>query len=229
MYFDYYYLILVVPMLLLSLYAQFKVKSTYSKYSKVANSRHLTGESAARMLLSAGGVSGVRVERISGELTDHYDPKADTIRLSDGVYNSTSIAAIGIACHEAGHAMQYHTSYVPIKFRMTLVPICNFASKLSLPLMLLGVILNFGSLALIGVIAFGIANLFELVTLPVEFNASRRAIKAIEDNNFLYGDEVKAAKKVLSAAALTYVAALAVAIANFLRYLIIFGSNRRRD
>ncbi len=226
MYFDYYYLILVVPMLILSLIAQGMVQSSYKKYSRLMGTRHITGAQAAEMLLRSRGVYDVRVERVGGNLTDHYDPKANVIRLSDGVYSSSSVAAVGIACHEAGHALQYAQSYAPIKFRMALVPVCNIASQLSVPLIILGIVLNFFQLAYIGIAAFAISTVFQLVTLPVEFNASRRAMNIIKEQNILYGDEAKGARKVLTAAAMTYVAALAVSLANLLRFVFIIGNRR---
>ncbi len=226
MYFDYYYLIFVVPMLILSLIAQGMVQSSYKKYSKLMGARRITGAQAAEMLLRSRGVTDVRVERISGNLTDHYDPKANVIRLSDGVYSSSSVAAVGIACHEAGHALQYAQSYAPIKLRMALVPVCNIASQLSVPLIILGIVLNFFQLAYIGIAAFAVATVFQLVTLPVEFNASRRAMSIINEQNILYGDEAKGARKVLTAAAMTYVAALAVSLANLLRFVMIVGNRR---
>ena len=227
MYFDYYYLILVVPMLILSLIAQGMVNGSYKKYSKVLGSRRITGAQAAEMLLKARGVNDVKIERVGGSLTDHYDPKANVIRLSDGVYSSSSVAAVGIACHEAGHALQYAEKYAPIKFRMALVPVCNIASNLAIPLIVLGLVLSFFELAYIGIAAFALSTVFQLVTLPVEFNASRRAMAIINEQNILYEDEAKGARKVLTAAAMTYVAALAVSLANLLRFVLIVG--RRRD
>lgn len=227
MYFDYYYLILVVPMLILSLIAQGMVNGSYKKYSKVLGSRRITGAQAAEMLLKARGVNDVKIERVGGSLTDHYDPKANVIRLSDGVYSSSSVAAVGIACHEAGHALQYAEKYAPIKFRMALVPVCNVASNLAIPLIVLGLVLSFFELAYIGIAAFALSTVFQLVTLPVEFNASRRAMAIINEQNILYEDEAKGARKVLTAAAMTYVAALAVSLANLLRFVLIVG--RRRD
>ena len=227
MYFDYYYLILVVPMLILSFIAQGMVQSSFKKYSKLNGARRLTGAQAAEMLLRSRGVYDVKIERVGGNLTDHYDPKANVIRLSDGVYSSTSVAAVGIACHEAGHALQYAEKYAPIKFRMALVPVCNIASNLAIPLIILGLALSFFELAYIGIAAFALSTVFQLATLPVEFNASRRAMNIIEEQNMLYGDEAKGARKVLSAAAMTYVAALAVSLANLLRFVLMVGGRRR--
>lgn len=226
MYFDYYYLILVVPMLILSLIAQGMVQSSFKKYSKLMGSRRITGAQAAEMLLRSQGVYNVRVERVGGNLTDHYDPKTNVIRLSDGVYSSSSVAAVGIACHEAGHALQYSESYAPIKFRMALVPVCNIASQFAIPLIILGIVLSFFELAYIGIAAFALSTVFQLVTLPVEFNASRRAMSIIKEQNMLFDEEVKGARKVLTAAAMTYVAALAVSLANLLRFVMIVGNRR---
>lgn len=226
---DYYYIVLVLPMVLLAFGAQLMVKTSYSKYSKMANRKGLTGAQAAQALLRSNGVYDVRIERVSGELTDHYDPKANVIRLSQGVYDSSSVAAVGIACHEAGHALQYSSEYAPIKLRMTIIPICNVASNIAFPLFLIGFILNFYELALAGVVAFAVATLFQLVTLPVEFNASRRAMETIRSEGLLYDDEAAGARKVLTAAAMTYVAALAVSLANLLRFVLLLGGGRSRD
>ncbi len=234
MYFDYYYLILVLPCVILSLWASANVNSTFKKYANQYSVRGLTGAQAAQRVLSANGVSGVRIERISGNLTDHYDPRGNVIRLSDSVYDSTSTAAIGVACHEAGHAVQYAKSYAPIKLRAAIIPITNIGSKLAMPLILLGLLFSFGgsynySLVYAGIACFGLSVLFQLVTLPVEFNASRRAMQAIESTGILTDDEQKGARKTLTAAAMTYVAAMAVALAQLLRLLLIFGGRRRDD
>ncbi len=234
MYFDMTYLVLVMPFLLLSLWASANVNSTFKKYSKQLSYRRITGAQAAQRVLSANGVTGVRIERVKGNLTDHYDPKSNVIRLSDSVYDSTSTASIGVACHEAGHAVQYAQNYAPIKLRAAIVPITNFGSKLAMPLILLGLVLtyleNFSYvLVYAGIICFSLSVLFQLVTLPVEFNASRRAMQAISEGNILTEDEQKGAKKTLRAAAMTYVAATAVALAQLLRLLIVFGGRRRND
>lgn len=226
-YIDTWYLILVLPAIIISLIASANVNSTFKKYSKVASLRGTTGADAARRVLEANGVFGVQIERVSGNLTDHFDPRTNTIRLSDGVYASTSVAAVGVAAHEAGHAVQYAESYAPMKLRSAIIPITNIGSNLAMPLVLLGIILSMPLLADIGILAFSFSTLFQLVTLPVEFNASSRAIKAIEG----FADdesEVKSAKKVLRAAAMTYVAALAVSLANLLRLIMIVGGNNRR-
>ena len=232
--FDWTYLVLVLPCVLLSLWASSNVNSTFKKYSKQYSRRGITGAEAAQRVLSANGVRSVQIQRVSGNLTDHYDPKANVIRLSDGVYQNTSTAAIGVACHEAGHAVQYAQGYAPIKLRAAIIPITNFGSKLAMPLILLGILFSAFSymaewLIYLGIACFGLSLVFQLVTLPVEFNASRRAMQAIEQGNLLTEDEQKGARKTLSAAALTYVAATAVSLAQLLRLLALFGNNRRRS
>ncbi len=233
--FDMTYLIFVLPCLILSLWASSNVNSTFKKYANQQSIRRITGAQAAQRVLSANGVSGVRIERISGNLTDHFDPKANVIRLSDSVYDDTSTAAIGVACHEAGHAVQYAQHYAPIKLRAAIVPITNIGSRLAMPLILLGLLLSFGenlsyAFVYLGIACFGLSVVFQLVTLPVEFNASRRAMEAIASGNILTEEEQRGARKTLTAAALTYVAATAVALAQLLRLLVIFGGrNRRRD
>lgn len=224
---NYYYMILVLPMIILSLIASAKVKSSFNKYSKVLSQRRLTGAQAAFEVLRYYGITNVRIERVNGNLTDHFDPRTNVIRLSDNVYNSASVAAIGVACHEAGHAAQYAQSYVPIKIRNTVLPLANLGSKLGIPLAVLGFFLGFSYLAYAGVIFFSFAVLFQIVTLPVEFNASKRAIHVIGETDILSNEEKSGAKKVLTAAAMTYVASLAVSIANLLR--LILTVNRRRD
>ena len=232
--FDITYIILVLPCLILSLIASASVNSTFKKYSHQLSYRGITGAEAARKVLTSNGISNVRIERVSGKLTDHFDPKANVIRLSDSVYNSTSTAAIGVACHEAGHAVQYAQEYGPIKLRAAIIPVTNIGSKLAIPLILLGVILevtmnnpNMYMLVYLGITLFSLSLVFQLVTLPVEFNASRRAMQAIEENAILTIEEEKGARKTLTAAAMTYVAATAVALAQVLRLLLIFG--RRKD
>lgn len=224
---DYYYIILVIPAMLISLWAQFKVKSTYKKYSGVSNSKNITGAYAAQAVLTHYGITDVRIERVAGTLSDHYDPRSKVIRLSEGVYSSNSIAAIGIACHEAGHAAQHAQNYVPIKVRNSLIPICNIGSTLGVPLAIFGYILGFEPLISIGLLLYAAITVFQLVTLPVEFNASRRALRVIDETNLLYDDESGGAKKVLTAAAMTYVAAMLVSLANLLRLILRF--NRRRN
>ena len=232
--FDWTYLVLVLPCILLSLWASSNVNSTFKKYSKQYSARRLTGAEAAQRVLSANGVYGVRIERVSGNLTDHYDPKTNVIRLSDSVYSNTSTAAIGVACHEAGHAVQYAESYAPIKIRAAIIPLTNFGSKIAMPLILTGILMTFlgsfsDTLVYLGIAAFGLSLVFQLVTLPVEFNASRRAMRAIEESNLLTSEEQRGARKTLKAAALTYVAATAVALAQLLRLIVLFGGRRRND
>ncbi len=224
----YTYLIFVLPAAILAMWASANVNSTYKKYSKIRSSCGWTGFDAARRILDANGLHNVTIERVAGNLTDHYDPKANVIRLSDAVYANNSAAAIGVAAHEAGHAVQHAQGYGPIKLRMALIPVCNIGSNLAMPLVFLGLIMGSYYLANIGIIAFGLAALFQLVTLPVEFNASGRALKALEGTGYMSDDDLKSSKKVLTAAALTYVAALAVALANLLR-LYVLVNGRRRD
>ena len=232
--FDWTYLVLVMPCILLSLWASSNVNSTFKKYSKQYSIRRLTGAEAAQRVLVANGVRGVRIERVSGNLTDHYDPKTNVIRLSDSVYSNTSTAAIGVACHEAGHAVQYAENYAPIKVRAAIIPLTNFGSRIAMPLILAGILMTFlgsfsDTLVYLGIAAFGMSLVFQIVTLPVEFNASRRAMQAIENANILTEEEQRGARKTLKAAALTYVAATAVALAQLLRLILLFGGRRRDD
>lgn len=220
------YIFLVLPAVIFALWAQFNVKSTFSKYSKIASRSGMTGFDSARRILDANGLGDVRIAHIAGDLTDNYNPTDNTIYLSDSVYGSNSAAAIGVAAHEAGHAVQHATGYTPIKIRAAIIPITNIGSNLAMPLIILGIVLSFPTLAYIGVAAFGLSTLFQLVTLPVEFDASGRALKALEGS--LDGDDLASARKVLRAAALTYVAALAVSLVNLLRLLIIVAGNDRR-
>ena len=230
--FDWTYIVLVLPFILLSLWASANVNSTFKKYANQLSYRHITGADAAQRVLYAHGIRDVRIERIAGNLTDHYDPRDNVIRLSDSVYSSTSTAAIGVACHEAGHAVQYAENYGPIKLRAAIIPITNIGSRLAMPLILMGVLFTaMGSvsdtLIYLGIAAFGLSLVFQLVTLPVEFNASRRAMQAIESAQILTDSEQKGAKKTLQAAALTYVAATAVALTQLLRLILIFGGRGR--
>lgn len=218
------YIYLVIPAILITVFAQFKVKSTFSKYSRV--SVNLTGAEAAKQVLEQNGVWDVRIEKVAGNLSDHYDPKSNVIRLSEGVYSTSTAAAVGVAAHEAGHAVQYAKKYGLIRLRMAIIPICNIGSQLSMPLVMLGFIFNFSILINLGIIFFILALLFQVVTLPVEFNASSRALKGIRDGNLLSGENYKGAKRVLSAAAFTYVAALLVSLAQLIRLIAI--ANRRR-
>ena len=232
--FDWTYIVLVLPCLILSLWASSSVKSTFNRYSTQYSSRRITAADAAQRVLRNNGVHNVRIERVAGNLTDHFDPKANVIRLSDSVYNSTSTAAIGVACHEAGHAVQYATNYAPIKLRAAIIPITNFGSKLAMPLILLGIVLSFlgnlsYTLVYLGIACFGLSLVFQLVTLPVEFNASHRAVRAITEAGILTPQELSGAKKTLKAAAMTYVAATAVSLAQLLRLILLFGGRRRRD
>lgn len=232
MYFDWTYVVLVLPCILFSLIASSSVNSTFNKYSKQFSRRGITGAQAAERVLRANGVTGVQITRVAGNLTDHFDPKSNVIRLSDSVYGSTSTAAIGVACHEAGHAVQYAADYAPIKLRAAIIPVTNIGSKLAMPLILIGLLLSafenvsYGFVYL-GIACFGLSLVFQLITLPVEFNASRRAIRAIEDGELLTAEEQRGARKTLTAAAMTYVAATAVALAQLLRLLVLFG--RRKD
>ncbi len=230
--FDMTYLVLVLPCIILSLWASARVNSTFKKYSRQISARHVTGAMAAQRVLQMNGVYGVQIQQVSGKLTDHYDPRTNVIRLSEDVYHSASTAAIGVACHEAGHAVQYAQSYFPIKLRAAIIPITNIGSKLAMPLILLGIVLSYlGSLSYtlvyVGIACFALSLVFQLVTLPVEFNASRRAMAAIEEGGLLTQEEQKGARKTLSAAAMTYLAAVAVSLAQLLRLILLFG--RRRE
>ena len=232
--FDMTYVVLVLPCLILSLWASSNVNSTFRRYSNQFSSRHITGAEAAQRVLSANGVRGVRIDRVSGNLTDHFDPKTNVIRLSDDVFGTTSTAAIGLACHEAGHAVQYAEGYAPIKLRAAIIPVTNFGSRLAMPLILLGLLFSFAgnfsyTLVYLGIACFGLSLVFQLVTLPVEFNASRRALAAIEQGGILTPEEQEGARKTLRAAALTYVAATATALAQLLRLIVLFGGRNRRS
>ena len=224
---DYWYLILVVPTIILALFAQMRVSSTFRTFSKYKSKINITAAEVTRRILDNNGLSSVSVERVSGNLTDHYDPKNNVIRLSDSVYNSTSIAAIGVAAHEAGHAVQHATHYAPIKIRNSIVPIANFGSSFAPILIIFGILLSAEPLVWTGIILYSAIALFQLVTLPVEFNASSRALRSLSDMNVLDAEESSGAKKVLSAAALTYVAALITTIANLLRFIILARRNDR--
>lgn len=226
-YFDPYYWIILMPAFLIALLAQLNVSSTFNRYSRVASRRGLTGAQAAEEVLRAYGVYGIRVTRVSGKLTDHYDPRTNTIRLSDAVYGSTSIASVGVAAHEAGHAVQYAQEYGPIKVRGAIIPVCNFSSQISILLIILGFVMYSRPLFAVGVVLFAVATVFQVVTLPVEFDASRRAIRSLRETHLLDAQELQGAKKVLGAAAMTYVAVLLVSIAQLLRYVLAFNSRRR--
>ncbi len=230
-YFDPTYTLVLIGVVL-SLLASGRVKSTFAKYSKMRNTRGITGAEAAERILHGAGIYDVRVEHVSGNLSDHYDPRSKVLRLSDTVYGQTSVAAVGVAAHECGHAIQHARGYAPLKFRSVLVPVANFGAKIAWPLILIGLLFNSNSsllLIYIGIIAFSAAVLFQLVTLPVEYNASNRAIRIIADTGLMQGEEIKAAKKVLNAAALTYVASAATAILQLLRIILLTGGRRRND
>lgn len=226
MFFDYSYIIFVMPALLLAMWAQAKVSSAYTKYGQVFTTHGLTGADVAQRILNLNGIYDVTIERVAGNLTDHYDPRSNVIRLSDGVYGSTSVAALGVAAHETGHAIQHNIGYLPIKLRNAVLPVANIGSFAAFPIAILGIFMGVGVLVDIGILLFSAVVLFQLVTLPVEFDASRRAVNVLEGQGILQGDELKGAKKVLSAAAMTYVAAAATAIGNLLRLLFLSGRNR---
>ena len=226
-YFDYWYLILVVPALLISLWAQFKVKSTFAKYSDKPVASQMTGATAARYIQQVNGIH-TDIQPVSGQLSDHFDPRTNVIRLSDGVYNRATVAAVGVAAHETGHALQHAEGYGPVKLRTKMVPVTNFASGISPFLILLGIVLSMDVLAYVGIALFSVATLFQLVTLPVEFNASARAVAALESSGQFTQEELQGVKKVLTAAALTYVAALLVSVMTLLRFILMVGGNGRR-
>jgi len=220
-------IIILIPAIIFSIVAQIMVKSAFSKYSNVRNSRGLTGADAAREILDRNGLTNVRIEHISGSLTDHYDPKANVIRLSDDVYGSATVAAVGVAAHEAGHAVQYAEGYYPIKIRNAIIPVTRFGSSLSTPLVILGLALSWDFLITAGILLFCAVVLFQAITLPVEFNASGRALKTLRSSHFLEDDEMKGARSVLTAAAMTYVAAMLSALLSLVRLLVISGRRRR--
>ena len=228
-------ILVLIPAMIFAFWAQMRVNSTFKRYAKVPSRRGLTGAEAARRVLDANGLRHITIERVHGHLTDHFDPTAGVIRLSDSTYASTSVAAIGVAAHEAGHAVQHAEGYVPIKVRSAIIPLTRFGSFLAMPLFLIGLLMGSGSylgygigtiFMVTGILFFSFSTLFQLVTLPTEFNASARAMKALEDGGLLAADELPAAKATLSAAAMTYVAALASSLASLLRLILIF--NRRR-
>ena len=228
MYFDPTYMLVILGVIICMM-ASAKMNSTFNKYSRVRNHSGMTGREAAEEILRRAGIYDVRVEHISGNLADHYDPRSKVLRLSDATYNSTSVAAMGVAAHECGHAVQHETGYVPLKIRGALVPIANFGSTIAWPLIIIGLFFNSRSSALflnLGILAFSLAVLFQIVTLPVEFNASNRAIRVLGSSGMLYEDEVKATRKVLTAAALTYVAGAASAILQLLRIILLTGNRR---
>ena len=234
-YIDWLYIVLVLPPMIFAMWASFKVNSTFKKYSVIPTVRGITGAEAARRILFENGVYDVRIEHVGGNLTDHYDPKGKVLRLSDATYSNTSAAAVGVAAHEAGHAIQHAKNYIPLKLRNAIVPVTNIGSRLAFPLILVGILLSavapyYAYIAYAGVACFGLVTLFQLLTLPTEFNASKRAIRCIRDAGVLEKSEIKGAKKVLTAAAMTYVAALAVSFAQLLRFFLMVALNtRRRD
>ncbi len=225
---DYTYLI-ILPAFLFGLYAQMKVSSTFSKYQSVQSSRGVTGAQAARRILDDNGLYDVAVVKICGNLTDNFNPKTRTVSLSGSVYGSTSVAAIGVAAHECGHAVQHATGYTPIKIRSALVPVTNFGSSAGFVILLVGMLFGSYPIAMLGVLLYSLMAVFQAVTLPVEFNASKRALATLEASGMLVGEELKMSRSVLSAAAMTYVAALVSSLATILRLLLIVGSSRRRD
>ncbi len=228
-YYDWTYILILIGAFL-SLLASAKVQATYEKYKRVRSGCGMTGADAARRFLNQAGIYDVSIEHINGKLTDHFDPKSMTLRLSDSTYHSDSVAAIGIAAHECGHAIQHHEDYVPLTLRSALVPAANFGSRLGIPICILGVFLSWNHLIIsIGIWVFALAVLFQLVTLPVEFNASSRALRMLDTTGVLYGDEIKMVRKVLGAAALTYVAAATASLLQLLRFVLLFGGGRRRD
>ena len=227
-YYDWTYLLIMLPCIVLTIICQINVNTTFNKYSKIRNSRNMTGAQAAEYVLRANGVTGVQIMQVAGNLTDHFDPRANVIRLSDNVYNSNSIAAVGVACHEAGHAVQHAQGYVPNNIRSAILPVANIGSKLSWIFIVLGLASSmFQVLLYVGIVFFAASVLFTLATLPVEFNASSRALACIRDNDLLSTDEYKGARRTLQAAAMTYVAAAATALLQLLR-LILLANNRRR-
>ena len=233
-YYDWTYFIIVVPVFILAMVASGNVKSTFRKYAKVYSASRITGAEAAERVLRGYGVTNVRIEQVSGSLTDNYDPRNNVIHLSRDVYSSTSVAAIGVAAHEAGHACQYADNYGPVRMRMAIIPMTNIGSQLSVPLIILGIVLSgfssiFYAMAYVGLFLFALCVFFQLVTLPVEFNASHRALESIDQQGMLSEEEIQGSKKVLHAAAMTYVAALAVAVAQLLRFALLVSGGSRRD
>lgn len=233
--------LLLIPAMIFAVWAQIKVKSTFDKYDKIQTMRRMTGADAARRILDSNGLFDVKVEYVRGHLNDHYDPKANVIRLSDATYGSTSVAALGVAAHEAGHAVQHATGYLPIKIRSAIIPVTRFGSMLAMPLFFIGLLLTgylsaemdpiFGEYLMFGgILLFSFSTVFQLVTLPVEFNASKRALETLSNSGYLYEEEITGARKVLTAAAMTYVAALATSLASLLRLILIASgaSGRRR-
>ena len=228
-YYDPIYWIILLPALAITIYAQTKVSSNFNRYSRVVNRRHLTGAQAAEAVLRQHGVYDVRIERVRGNLTDHYDPRTNVIRLSEQVYDSPTIAAVGVAAHEAGHAVQYAENYSPIRIRSAMIPLTQIGSQFGIILLIIGILLTYEPLFMVGIVLFSFTTLFQLITLPVEFNASSRALVTIRDSGLLASDELEGARKVLSAAALTYVAALLMSVVQLLRFVLMFSGRRGRD
>ncbi|MGE4282617.1 MAG: zinc metallopeptidase [Clostridia bacterium] len=226
---DPYYIMLVMPAMLFALYAQNRVQGTFNKYLRIRNIKGYTGAQVARQILDSQGLYDIQVEMTKGHLTDHYDPRSKVVRLSESVYSSTSVGAVGVAAHETGHAVQHQVSYAPLAFRNSLVPIAGLGSSAAIPLAILGLIVGFEPLVYFGILLFTGVVAFQVITLPVEFNASSRALEILETQGILSREEITPTKKVLNAAALTYVASAAVGIANLLRLLMIAGLGRRRD
>lgn len=226
-YYDWTYLLIMLPCIVLTIICQINVNSTFKKYSKIRNSRNMTGAQAAEYVLRANGVTGVQILQVGGHLTDHFDPRSNVIRLSESVFNSNSIAAVGVACHEAGHAVQHAQGYVPNKIRSAILPVANIGSKISWIFIVIGLASSmFQPLLYIGIVFFAASVLFTLATLPVEFNASSRALACIRENELLTADEYKGARSTLQAAAMTYVAAAATALLQLVRLILL--ANRRR-
>ena len=232
MYFDWTYFVLVLPAMLFAMWANNRVNKTFEKYQNQQSMSRITAAQAARRILDSNGLQNVPIDLITGNLTDNYDPTASVVRLSQSVYNSTSTAAIGVACHEVGHALQYATDYPPVKVRMAIIPVTSIGSRISILLIIVGILLGslsniFTVVAYIGIAFFALSTLFQLITLPVELNASKRALQQIQSNGILYDSEIQGAKEDLNAAALTYVAALAVSLTQLIRFLLIIGRRRR--
>jgi Zn-dependent membrane protease YugP len=232
MFFGYFYgdwsLLIVLPALIFTIWAQTSVQSAYRQYSQMRNAHGMTGADAARRILNQNGLHHVRIEMIGGQMTDHYDPREEVIRLSEGVYNNASVAAVGIAAHEAGHAVQHATDYGALKLRNAIIPVCRFGSAAAMPLFIIGLFVASDALMTVGILAYAAVTLFQLITLPVEFNASRRAMSAIEGWGYMSEDEQAGSRKVLRAAAMTYVAALATSLLTLLRLLVLFSNGRNR-
>ncbi|MDF2513821.1 MAG: putative rane protein [Herbinix sp.] len=228
-YFDWTYILVIIG-IVITLAASAKVKSAFAKYSQVSTRTGITGAQAAERILRESGIYDVQIQSVAGNLTDHYDPRSKVLRLSDSVYGSSSLAAVGVAAHECGHAIQHQNSYAPLILRSTLVPVANIGSMAAWPVIILGIFMGYNEfLVNLGIVLFSAAVLFQLITLPVEFNASKRAIARLSETGILYGDELGQSKKVLDAAALTYVAAAAASILQLLRLILLFGGRRRDD